>query len=104
MTIRRDDDVVLLEDVCAVEDAEVLMKELQAGATLIDWSACAYLHTACLQVLLAAGLPMRGTPANPAIARWLAPALLHVEPRTSPLPAVEFDAPGPVEMLLAELK
>jgi hypothetical protein len=91
MTIRRDEDVVLLEGVCAVEDAEVLMHELQAGATLIDWSACAHLHTACLQVLLAAGLPVRGAPANAAIARWLAPALRHVEPS----PVVELEATGP---------
>jgi hypothetical protein len=101
MTIRRDDDVILLVDVCAVEDAEVLTQELLAGATLIDWSACAHLHTACLQVLLAAGLPLRGTPANAAIARWLAPALPHVEPRIARLPAVEFETPGPAKILLA---
>ena len=72
MTIRRADDAVLLEGVCAVEDAEILMQELQADATLIDWSGCTHLHTACVQVILAAGLPMRGAPENPALARWLA--------------------------------
>ena len=75
MTIRRDDDVVLLEDVCAVEDAEILMQHLQAGATLVDWSGCTHLHTACLQVILAAGVPMRGTPASPLLARWLSPII-----------------------------
>jgi hypothetical protein len=81
MTIRRVDDTVLLEEVCDVEDAETLLQQLQGGgampvATQVDWSACTHLHTACLQVLLAARLPVRGTPANPSIARWVAP-LLH---------------------------
>jgi hypothetical protein len=75
MTIRRTDDTVLLEDVCVVEDAEILMQELQAGAAAIDWSGCSHLHTACLQVILAAGVPIRGSPANAALARWLAPLL-----------------------------
>lgn len=83
MTIRRVDDAVLLDDVCTVEDAEVLTQELQAGAAVIDWTACTHLHTACLQVILAAGRPVRGTPANPELARWLVPIL----PRPAPLRA-----------------
>jgi hypothetical protein len=79
MTIRRVDETVLLDGVCAVEEAETLMHEIQAGATVIDWTGCAHLHTACLQVLLAAGLPTRGTPANPALARWL-PGLVRSTP------------------------
>jgi hypothetical protein len=83
MTIRRVDDAVLLDGVCAVEDAEFLMRELQAGATLVDLSECTHLHTACLQVILAARLPMRGTPANPVLARWLAGIL---DPDATPGP------------------
>jgi hypothetical protein len=75
MTIGRDGDTVLLEDVCAVDDAEALMGHLQAGATRIDWSGCTHLHTACLQVVLAARVPIHGTPANPLLARWLGPLL-----------------------------
>jgi hypothetical protein len=71
MTIRRVDETVLLEGVCAVEEAETLMQEIQAGATLIDWTECVHLHTACLQVILASGVPTRGTPLNPSLARWL---------------------------------
>ena len=78
MTIRRDHDAVLLENVCTVEDADVLMQELLAGATHVDWSGCTHLHTACLQVLLAARPSVRGKPDNPAIARWLAPILAPV--------------------------
>lgn len=86
MTIRRVDDAVLLDDVCTVEDAEVLTQELQAGAAVIDWTACTHLHTACLQVILAAGRPVRGTPANPELARWLVP-ILHIEADSAPLRA-----------------
>jgi hypothetical protein len=75
MTIRRADDTIMLEDVCPVEDAETLLGQVQNGAALLDWSGCTHLHTACLQVILVAGLPVRGTPANPALALW-APALL----------------------------
>jgi hypothetical protein len=75
MTIRRLGDTIFLEGVCAVEDAEVLLQQLQAGADLIDWSGCAHLHTACFQLLLATRVPMSGTPVNPELARWLAPIL-----------------------------
>lgn len=75
MTIRRADDVVMLEETCPVEDAEILMQEVQAGAALIDWSGCSHLHTACLQVILVSRLPVRGEPANPALARWVGPIL-----------------------------
>jgi hypothetical protein len=80
MTIRREQDAVLLEGACGVDDAEVLMQELQAGAARVDWSGCVELHTACLQVLLAARAPLFGTPANARIARWLGPILLLPEP------------------------
>ena len=76
MTIRRIDDVILLQDICAVEDAELLMQELEAGAACLNWSGCTHLHTACLQVVMASGLPITGTPATPEIVRWVVP-LLH---------------------------
>jgi hypothetical protein len=91
MTVRRVDDAVILEDVCVVEDAEVLMQQIQEGASIIEWSACTHLHTACLQVILAAGLPMRGTPANPALARWLMP-ILQSEAAAAEQPAPEDPA------------
>ncbi len=36
MTIRPDDAVIFLEGDCGLEDAEVLLQDIQAGATLID--------------------------------------------------------------------
>jgi hypothetical protein len=83
MTIRRTDETIFLEDVCPVEDAEALMQELQGRVACFDWSGCTHLHTACFQVLLAARLPVVGTPANPELARWLAP-LVNRETTAAP--------------------
>jgi hypothetical protein len=98
MTVRRVGDAVLLEDVCPVEDAEVLMQELLVGAAAIDWSACTHLHSACFQVILAVGVPMRGSPRNPALARWLVP-ILHPGARPLLPPARR----GPETACLMEL-
>jgi hypothetical protein len=97
MTIRRDDDMVLLEGICAVEDAELLMQEFLAGATLIDWGGCTHLHTACLQVILAARVPISGTPANPALARWLAPILDLPTAHARPPVGSDLEIPSLVE-------
>lgn len=73
MTIRRVEDEVLLEGVCTIEDAELLLQHLQDGASRLDWSGCTHLHSACFQVVLSAHLPMHGTPLGPELARWLTP-------------------------------
>jgi len=75
MTVRRLGDTIFLEGVCAVEDAEILLQFLQAGADSVDWADCTHLHAACFQLLLATRVPVTGTPANPELARWLAPIL-----------------------------
>ncbi len=75
MTVRRVDEHILLDDVRAVEDAKILLQELQAGAALIDWSTCTHLHTSCLQVIPAAGVAVSGTPLNKTPAEWIAPLL-----------------------------
>ncbi len=79
MTIRRLGETIFLEGVCAVEDAEVLLQHLQVGAEAVDWSGCTHLHAACFQLLFATRVPMSGTPANPELARWLAPILHSAE-------------------------
>jgi anti-anti-sigma regulatory factor len=66
--------------VCAgalsVEDAEALQQQLLAtpDATL-DLAACSHLHSACLQVLMAARAPVAAWPQEAALALWLQSAL-----------------------------
>lgn len=97
MTIRRVDDTILLEDVCAVEDAEILMQQMEAGAALIDWSGCTHLHTACLQLLLTAGLPIHGIPASPLLARWVSPLLQPDFPLGAQSDTADHDTTSPME-------
>ena len=72
MTIRRGDDgVIVLDGECPVEDAETLLQLLQAQPKgPVDWSACTRVHTAVLQVLMAAAAPVRGECGDAFVARW----------------------------------
>lgn len=76
MTVRIEDGIVHLEGDCPVEDAETLLEALLADAAApVDWSGCETLHSAVLQVLMAVAPALRGTPADPFLRRWVAPAL-----------------------------
>jgi hypothetical protein len=67
---------VVLEGVCAAEDAEPLLQMLQANpAAVVDWTRCRQLHTAVFQVILASGLVPIGPCGDPWVAQWLAPKL-----------------------------
>ena len=81
MTIRRSDEgIVVLDGVCAVEDAESLLQMLQATpAALVDWTRCRQLHTAVLQVIIASGIVPIGPCGDVWVQRWLAPKLSQKE-------------------------
>ncbi len=50
---RRDDGTIALEGDCQVEDAQSLLRLIQAAPTSsVDWTRCTYLHTAVMQVIL----------------------------------------------------
>jgi hypothetical protein len=67
---------VRFEDECTVEDAQPLLEFLNGGESReADLSACTYLHTALLQLLLAARPTMTAPPSDPNLARWVAPLL-----------------------------
>jgi hypothetical protein len=75
MSVRRDDSgAIVLEGVCPVEDAEPLLRMLLGtpGAVL-DWSRCSQLHTAVLQVILAAGVVPAGPCGDAWVGQWVAP-------------------------------
>jgi hypothetical protein len=64
--------VLYLEDACEVEEAEHMLELLQGGAiTGFDLRSCRRLHTAVLQLLLAAQLPIVSPPADPGLAALL---------------------------------
>lgn len=74
MTVRRTDTgTLVLEGVCPVEDAEVLLQLLQAGPTALDWTKCRHIHTAVLQVVLASGIIPQGPCGDAFVSQWLAP-------------------------------
>jgi hypothetical protein len=73
---------VILDGVCSVEDAEPLLQMLQAtpGAA-VDWASCRQVHTAVLQVILAAEIVPIGPCGDVWVAQWLSPELLQKRQR-----------------------
>jgi hypothetical protein len=79
LTVRREaDGIIVLEGACPVEDAEPLLQLLQATTEAkCDWSKCTLLHSAVIQVLLAARPALIGPCGDPWIERWLQASLLR---------------------------
>lgn len=76
MSVVVEDGLVRLAGRCRIEDAETLLGALQEKPDrVVDLSACTSLHTALVQLLLIAAPPLRGTPADAALASWLLPLL-----------------------------
>jgi hypothetical protein len=75
-------DVATLTGVVRVDDAEPLAQWLRETAQpKVELAGCTHLHTAALQALLAARPAVVSTPAEPFLARWIAPLLT---PPTAP--------------------
>jgi len=68
--------MVTAEESCTVEDALPLLEFLQShrGAK-VDLGPCTHLHTAVLQVLLAAKPKITALPREAFLARWLSQTL-----------------------------
>jgi len=76
MPIRYDADLARFEAACTVEDALPLAEWLEATvAPRVDLSACTDLHTALLQLLLAARPAMTAGPEDAFLARYVGSAL-----------------------------
>jgi hypothetical protein len=82
LTIRRSDEgIVVLDGLCAVEDAETLLQMLQATpGAIVDWTPCRQLHTAVLQVIMASGSGPIGPCGDVWVQQWLAPKLAQKRP------------------------
>lgn len=77
MPVRFDSDLARFEAACTVEDALPLAEWLEtAAAPRVDLSACTELHTALLQLLLAARPGLAAAPEDAFLARWVGPLLV----------------------------
>jgi hypothetical protein len=74
MTVRLDNaGVIILAGECPVEDAETLLEHLQARRNgPVDWSGCTALHTAVLQILMAARPKLLGECGDGFVRTWTA--------------------------------
>jgi anti-anti-sigma regulatory factor len=67
---------VVLRGAVTVEEAEALLEWLQnKPAAKVDLSACSHVHTASLQVLMAAKSKVASWPADSDLRAWLETAL-----------------------------
>jgi len=77
MTVRLTEGNILLAGDCPVEDAETLQGLLIAHpAALVDIGGVGRIHTAVIQLLLAARPVLRGTPPSSFVATWVLPHVL----------------------------
>ncbi len=76
MAIEFRKNLAVFRDVVSVDEAESLLEWLQKRpAAKVDLSACAHLHPANLQVLMAAQAGVTAWPRDSGFAQWLKSAL-----------------------------
>jgi len=76
MTMEMKDGVLLCAGTLAVDDAEQLLQlVLETADTSADLSACQHVHSACLQVLMAARVRVTAWPEQTVLTDWLRAAL-----------------------------
>ena len=67
------DGVIQLQGDCPLEDAEALLQRLSRDPSAkVDWTACTHIHTAVVQIMIAARPPVVGSPTDHFIRRHLA--------------------------------
>jgi hypothetical protein len=71
MTVKSDEGRIVLEGRCRIEDTETLLQALQySPGSIVDIQHADKLHTAVVQVLLAANRPVRGISKHEFLARY----------------------------------
>lgn len=72
MSITYSENMAILADIVSVEEAESLLEWLKAHPQgTVDLTRCRHLHTANLQVLMAAAPTIAAWPEDKAFAAWL---------------------------------
>jgi hypothetical protein len=81
MSVRLDGNIIVLEGLCRVEDAEPLLGWLQADRRrVVDLAGAEHLHAAVFQVLLALRPVVRGEGNDAFNRNWLIPLLTEAGP------------------------
>jgi len=76
MTIELKDGVLHCAGTLAVDDAEQLLQlAMDLDKPGADLAACEHVHSACLQVLMAARVRVAAWPTQPELAAWLRAAI-----------------------------
>lgn len=76
MSVRLEQGVIRLEGRCRIEEAETLLGLLlEDAARPVDLTACGALHSAVVQILLAAGPVITGRPNDPFLCAHVLPLL-----------------------------
>jgi hypothetical protein len=71
MMVKSEEGRIVLEGRCRIEDAETLLQALQySPGSIVDIQQADKLHTAVVQVLLAANRPIRGISKHEFLARY----------------------------------
>jgi hypothetical protein len=86
LTVKRIDNesIALLGD-CPSEDAEKLLQcLLESSSASVNWSECERMHTAVVQVLLASGCRLTGTPTGSFLNRYVGHALSRAGGQNQP--------------------
>ncbi len=74
--VRINEGKIELAGICPSEDAEALFQYLQENRSAeVDWSRCEQAHTAVIQVLLASGCKLMGTPVGSFLSGYIDAAL-----------------------------
>ena len=70
--IRTDARTVVLKGTCAADEAEVLLQLLvETPGAAVDWTRCEHLHTAVMQIILAAKPRLIGPCGDAWVEKWL---------------------------------
>jgi len=76
MSVRWDGELIRLEGRCRIEEAETLLALLlEDGGRRVDLSGCGAMHSAVVQILIAARPSLVGTPDDPFLCAHVLPLL-----------------------------
>ena len=76
MSVRIEDEIVVIEGRCRIEEAETLLGYLlENGDRPVDLSACETMHSAVVQILMAAQPVISGRPIDPFLCAHILPLL-----------------------------